>query len=370
MNDTTSGSANGLMGGGLEASRAGTLTIEDCVIADNTAQSGAGVMGPWEGGALVVDTVIRSNDAIDNGGGAYFGTRDDWTTEIRGSEISDNTAGCYGGGLALMMNYDPAAATVSDTLIDGNVVALKKDTWCWGGTLKGGGIRSTVYLTLTGVTISNNVAGEGGGANVLFDTTADDKTVVSGNRTDYGGKGGGLAIENFGGGEYTDGEGATWRYGTIEDNTASYGGGVALMASSNSTGSVLRDVTVQANHATVLGGGVWMADGSTTVRDSTVSSNTSDGVGGGIGVRSRYASVTSGTVFLGNVAITSNTAAVAGGGARVELDLESEHCDWGTAATDNVPDDVSLYWDEEEVSYDGFGALEDFVCTASELVCE
>ncbi len=218
----------------------------------------------------------------------------------------------------------------------------------------GGGIRSEAILTLTAVTISNNVAGTGGGAYIGIGATADDATVVSGNSTHDGGTGGGVAIED-----------AVWRYGTIEDNTATYGGGVALLSEGE-----LRNATVQGNRATVSGGGVWMEDVDTAVHDSTISSNTSDGVGGGIGTEARD-TMSSEAALLANVAITSNTAAVAGGGARVEMNLESEQSDWGTGATENVPDDVSLYWDEaEEVTYDGFGATEDFVCAVRDSVCE
>ena len=112
---------------------------------------------------------------------------------------------------------------------------------------------------------------------------------------------------------------------------------------------------------------MWMGDDATWVFDSTISSNTSDGVGGGIGTDDMRSTV---AAILENVVITSNTAKVAGGGARFEMNVESDHCDWGDGATDNSPDDVSLYADEEEVSYDAFTAYEDFVCTVSDLVCE
>ena len=350
-----------IAGGGVQAARAGALTIEDCVIADNTAEVGAGVLGPGEADSLVTDTVIRGNDAADTGGGAYFGNGDDWTTEIRDSEITDNTAGCEAGGLELAVLYEPGTTTLSDTLIDGNIVT-PTDFDCSVSTLRGGGIYSSVFVLLNAVTISNNVAGDGGGVFMRLDVTADDKTVVSGNSTHEGGAGGGVAIDiaSSSGEYYFPDHPATWRYGTIEGNTASYGGGVALLDE-----CILRDATVQGNSATVSGGGVWIEDFQVTVRDSTISSNSSDGVGGGIGTDD-----TSGTPLLENVAITSNTAKVAGGGARVEMNIESVGCDWGAGGTENSPDDVSVYADKEEVSYDLFGALEDFVCTVSELVCE
>ncbi len=354
---------DGIGGGGVQALRGGALTIEDCAIADNTAEVGAGVLGPGQADSLVTDTVIRGNDAADTAGGAYFGNGDNWTAEIRDSEITDNTAGCEAGGVEFAVLYDPGTATVSDTLIDGNVVA-PTDFDCPGSRHRGGGIYSSVFLTLTAVTISNNVAGDGGGAYVRMPTTADDKTVVSGNSTSEGGTGGGVVVElaSSSGEYYFPEQPAAWRYGTIEDNTASYGGGVALDAY-GWPGCELTDATVQGNHATVSGGGLWIDATVIKVRNSTISSNTSDGVGGGIGTND----ATSGTAVLGNVVITSNTAKVAGGGARVEMNLESEQCDWGTGAADNVPDDVSLYSDEAEVTYDEFGALEDFVCSVSEL---
>jgi hypothetical protein len=324
------------------------------VIADNTADMGGGVMGPYVGGTVIEDTVLRGNDAADTGGGAAFWNTDAYTIEISGSEITDNSAGCDGGGITFEGYYhSPPFATLTDTLIDGNVGSTSSSPDCAGG-----GIFSAAYLTLTGVTISNNVSDRGGGAYLVWCTAlADDDTVVSGNSTSGNfGQGGGVAVEY-----------AAWSYGTFEDNTASFGGGVALIESE------LHDATVQDNHATLSGGGVWMHDTFAEVYDSTISSNTSDDVGGGIGTgTSTRCNPGSCFALLSNVVIQNNTAKVAGGGARVELDFQSDACDWGAGVTENSPDDVSLYSEEaeEEVTYDEFAAPEDFVCTVSDLVCE
>jgi len=328
-------------GGGVSAYESGDLTIENCVVADNTADYGGGIVGPYLSNTYVSSTVVRGNSATQWGGGAYFSNLAPfYETVISDSEFSENTAGKDGGGLYLIPTYDSSGeATLTDTVVDSNTA-----------TGEGGGIYSLSELTMWGVTISNNVAGSGAGASTYADVTAYNWTTVSGNTTLDDGRGGGISIS------------ATWRYGTIEGNTASYGGGVALYAN-----GLLREVVIDGNRATVGGGGVWIDSPTTEIRESTISSNESDGTGGGIGT---VAVEGSDFATLDTVTVISNVAATSGGGARVEMGLWCVDCDWGAGATENSPDDISLAWDGEEVTYDDFSTSKELVCTVDDLVCE
>jgi hypothetical protein len=329
-------------GGGVEARDAGMLFIDGCVIADNAADVGGGIYGPTDGNALVVGSVLRGNSAVD-GGGAYFPNESPYLADIRESEIVDNVGEYRGAGLYFEPERSGRAnGAISDTLIDGNV-GTSKTMWSAGG-----GIYSSGTLTLAAVTISNNAALYGGGAYVTGTATADDKTLVEDNATTEGGFGGGLAVYG------------TWKYGTIEGNTAGYGGGVAL------TGTLV-GAAVEENHASVGGGGVWLWWRGAEITDSTIDANESDGTGGGIGTEADW---NTDMPLLDTVTITRNVAATSGGGARLEMGLQCQACDWGTGATDNSPDDISLVWDGDEVVYDDFSAAEDFVCVVDDLVCE
>ena len=91
---------------------------------------------------------------------------------------------------------------------------------------------------------------------------------------------------------------------------------------------------------------------------STISGNTATSSGGGI--LSYYAPVS-----LDGGAVTENSA-VSGGGALIYgTTLDSSDVDWGTAKSDNAPDDVSL---SGTTTYDSFGSGSTFSC--DERSCE
>jgi hypothetical protein len=347
---TGSAAGSDVGGGGVNAFLAQALLVADCVITENSAEIGGGVMGPPRGDVVVSGTVIRNNVASRNGGGAAFVSQPPDVVNVRDSEIVGNTSACSGGGLFISPNggHSNGGASLQDTLIEDNVVEEATED-CTGG-----GLHAFADLALSGVTISNNVAYRGAGAFVEgSDATADEGTLVTGNTTYDGGSGGGVYIRQ-----------GQWRYGVIEGNEASRGGGIGL-----DLRGVLADATLQANRATTSGGGMWIAHPSANVHDTTIAWNESDGVGGGIGTEA-YDS-TSLALLLERVTITSNVAATAGGGARLEMNLQCDDCDWGSGATENSPDDISLYWEEaKEVTYDAFTGPEDFVCVVQESVCE
>jgi hypothetical protein len=329
-------------GGGIQAYRARALVIESSVIRSSTAEHGGGILGPGRGDCTLVDTIVSDNTADYFGGGAYV----DGETfiDIQDCEFTGNTSGYLGGGLAIraLGRHGASTATITDTLFDGNVVEPDRDGY-------GGGLYSShPRLTLSGVTISNNLAPNGGGASGS-DVIADDKTEVVDNATYEGGHGGGVAAGH-------------WRYGHIEGNTATYGGGVWLRNAGEG-----RDLVVEGNHATNAGGGVWLAEGS-TLWDSAVSGNDSDDVGGGLYVTYD----TDETARVTNCVVNGNVAATAGGGAMVEGNFESDDTDWGGGATDNVPDDLLFLYDDAEdpITYSDFAGAEDFVCDLEAPSCE
>jgi hypothetical protein len=339
------GSSN-TIGGAIQAYRANALVVESSAIRSSTAQTGAGIMGPGRGDVTLLDTIVSDNTAENTGGGAYLPVEGVSAIDIQDCEFTGNTSGSDGGGFTIYATgfNVGATATITDSLLDGNVV---------GPDRHGCGGAFWSYhpgLTLHGVTISNNVAPDGGGACTWDNATADDKTEIVDNATYEGGHGGGIfALAGF------------WRYGHVEGNTAAYGGGVVLQVGEG------RDLVVEGNHAFRAGGGVWLDYGA-ALRDSQVSGNDSADVGGGLYVTyyTDVAASAAGCVVDGNVATNG------GGGAMLEGNFESESTDWGTGATDNTPDDVLfLYADgEDPIPYSDFAGAEDFVCDLEEATCE
>ena len=340
--------------GGIAAGQAGGLVVADSVIVHNTSWYAGGLEGPEHGPASILATVVSDNSG-DQGAGGGIVLHNDGTgdlTEIRNSEITNNVGGHLGGGVGFFDSSSGPmahpAATISDTLIDGNTLGGATSS---GGN--GGGLSSSgVDLTLSGVTVSNNEAPDGGGgiyasANVL----ADEGTVVSGNTT-----------EGFGGGIYATG---VWQYGTIEGNTAASGGGMAVFA-----GAQVSDVSIEANTAATSGGGVYMDRGG-QMRDSQILSNVSAGGGGGIYAtytRSGYGALVDGCTIEGNVAATEG-----GGALVVTTGFQSISSDWGAGATNNDPDDLVFYADTtttEPVTLSDLETAEDFVCDVDAAACE
>jgi hypothetical protein len=333
-------------GGGIEASSAGSLVVEDCVIEDNTTTLGAGILGPFDGDVEIAGSTIRNNTATYGaGGGVELTTSPGHTIRIVDTEISGNQTDWNGGGLAILafdLKSLVGSASIEGTVIDGNVGTSVDSV--------GGGLISAASLDLSDVTISGNECAQAAGAFVFGDTTADDTTTISGNRAvDYGG---GIFVS-----------GATWSGGHIEDNDSDYGGGGVVLVD-----ATLSDAMVEGNRAVSFGGGV-LAYFDTAIEASTIDGNTAGVGGGGVLFGGDLKVPYSGVVD--SCTITSNTAA-GGAGAQAEIEMQSIATDWGTSGTDNSPDDVLFYYDPvggASVDYSGFGASEDFVCNVAAGIC-
>ena len=171
-------------------------------------------------------------------GGGLYATNSSKIT-ITGGTISGCTAAENGGGLYAT---NSSTITISDGTISG----------CTG--LRGGGLyadNSTV--TITGGTISRCEVGAGGG---LFATNSSKITIRGGTISECSttldsGKGGGLYAEN---------STLTISGGTIENNKAARGGGVALTDSTVTDEEPIRNWMVVGNKAYKTGGGIWLGE--------------------------------------------------------------------------------------------------------------
>ena len=212
-------------GGGIwSAYLGGSLTVNNCVIAGNTAAyAGGGIF--FSGGSLTLNnSVLSGNSAGSNGGGiANHGTM-----TVSNCTFSGNSAHGFGGGA--IWNEPTATATLQYSTLSGNS-ALNY----------GGGILNDSFgkLTVSYSTFSNNSASQGGG------------------------------IANW------DGT-ATVQYSTLSGNFASQGGGIfnyGTLTVSNSTLS---------GNSAFQGGGIYNYVGAVTVSDSILSHNSASDSGGGI----------------------------------------------------------------------------------------
>lgn len=217
---------------------------------------------------------------------------------IAGLRITGGDASGLGGGVG---GHDAgggvyvlaATATISNCMVYGNTAS----TADWG---YGGGVFAapSLAITLTGNTISNNIASTASG----FE--------------DRGG-GGGICV--FSGQ-------ATLSGNTVQDNTAStgeqgYGGGIALgNGQFTVSGNIVRG-NIASTAGVGYGGGILFEGGDVTFEANdvqlNVASTITDGFGGGLALRADNATLT-GNAILGNTATLNPSALGQGGGLQGE----------------------------------------------------
>jgi len=204
----------------------GTLTVIDCTITNNFAESGGGIYNHNTGYLIVSDgSTISKNTAKNWGGGVYnnFGT-----LTVIDSTISDNTSlgtsvfisgfEVGGGGGIFGQNNAQGSVTISNSTITGN----KAINSGGGGIYNNGG---TLIVT-NDSTISDNYAIRGGGIANISSTLEVTGSTISDNRTIANGDGGGI-FHNTGS--------LTVTSSVISGNSANHGGGIF---NTNSTATI------------------------------------------------------------------------------------------------------------------------------------
>lgn len=352
---TSNVSTNLGAGGGIEA-QGGSLTVKDSTISNNNARGNGGGIFSAEGNVLdvsgstiqgnkadngggihmgeardtsktpskatITDTKVLENEAIGSGegGGVYVGgPRADAT--LKGCTVANNKSVSTGGGIAAKLS----TVTLDDTTVENNQAVN-------GGGLFHLGIAAPGSLTLqNGSIIRNNTASSMGGGLFLWGNVGlkSDNSEISGNKALYGA---GIAASQYtanfaspklelvdtkvnnngdantvmGGGIYAaQGVVLNAKNTKFLDNTAKSGGGILLWSNSSAD---LNNSEVSGNKATGNGGGVYVYDAtcSLTASNGTVFRENSGYRGGGI-----FSS--GGTVTVEDSTFEKNTATDDGG---------------------------------------------------------
>ncbi len=304
-------------GGGVYGGAASALTIKDCAIYGNQATYGGGIYvsaadGVQAAALALIRTTISGNSAGYFGGGLYL---DEVSAALDDdSVVSENEADFWGGGVAMW-----GGSSLSGGSITGNVASTGGGIYAWSGenalsdgviegntaTGSGGGIalngQTDGTLDITSSTITRNAAGEGGGLYLSMGAvTLDSSSEISQNDA-----------STYGGGVYIRME-SSLSGGSISGNSAPYGGGVYAVDEVN----YLADVIIDGNSATYDGGGVRLSasdDASATtltISGATITDNTAGDDGGGIDVLDSISALNATT-------IDGNTASDGGGGIRL-----------------------------------------------------
>ena len=223
-------------GGGLYAKNKSTITINNGTISGCEAGAGGGLYADKSTITISGGAISECSATINNGGGLY-------ATNSSKITISDGIiSGCEG-----VLGCGLYATNSSEITISGGTIS-----GCTG--LRGGGLyANNSTVTITGGTISRCNVGAGGG---LFATNSSKITIRGGTisectTTPDTGKGGGLYAEN---------SNLTISGGTIENNEAAHGGGVALTDSTVTDEQPIRNWMVVGNKAYKTGGGIWLGE--------------------------------------------------------------------------------------------------------------
>ncbi|MCA9772658.1 MAG: CSLREA domain-containing protein, partial [Myxococcales bacterium] len=261
----------------------GSVAITDVTARDNTgATLGGGVyclLGSAAQTAALARVTLLNNEATDDGGGLHVGAEEGHVV-VTDVEARDNVAGASGGGVSIATNFEtPAEGSVSVERLTAMGNRASQDG---GGLQVGGRLDNAILRDLT---LTDNVANDGGGGLHLLARTRDpaavlERVTATGNTGGAMG-GGGLAIRCVDcGPAMTD--------LTARDNTTSgAGGGIQLFAV---TAPDFPRLILTGNSAAGSGGGLAMraVDGG-VMTDLDCADNTATGDGGCLWIQTQVA---------------------------------------------------------------------------------
>ncbi len=218
-------SGNTAVEGGGAAEEYGTLAIANCVISNNHATGGGGGVSGQGGSVTISGSVVSSNHATDGGG---IDAGDYSSATVSSTPVTSNTADSSGGGLAVRFGAN---------------VTLLGSSISFNTALDGGGIFSYGHLAAIGGFIAyNSATGDPNPPPPTFDGPGR-------------GYGGGVYQNDcqFGGNTFGT---ASFVGGTIRNNTASFGAGLAVQCTAHAR---LTGTSVFQNVAARQGGGAWVS---------------------------------------------------------------------------------------------------------------
>ncbi len=317
--------------------RTSTLTLTSVHVTDHAGRTpGAGV-GLYDGGTLTVDSCVFARNTANtsyDGGGIYAS---DSTLTISNSTFRDN-AGNQGGAIYI----DNTVANLTDVTVDGNIasshgggIRIRYDASLVADRLtvtnntsaaRGGGLSAyQADIEITDGVFDGNSAGTAGGGLHLDQTSATAATISAEiTNNSAGTTGGGLhadtltllfdgeisnnaaADDNDGGGIYSINADLTLDGVTLTDNRSGTGGGIFAFYG----GTIdIRNATVARNVAVLSGGGVY-SDVAVGLTNTDVTANEAGIIGGGL-------ALISADLTLSDVRLADNIAVNGGGGIYV-----------------------------------------------------
>ncbi|GAA5201734.1 membrane protein [Rugosimonospora acidiphila] len=258
-------------GGAISMESGARVTVIHCALTHNRSAQRGGAILNLDGVLRVTDSTLTDN-STGNLGGAIYSTAD---LTVENSTLSGNSA-AIGGAI---LNF--GVANLTNTTLRGN-----------HATTEGGAIAAQLTSTSTTLdhsTVEGNTSATGGGIFSSVLVTLNQST-VSGNTAS--GDGGGILNEGT----------LVFVDSRITGNTAGGDGG-GLRNTDVRANAIVRDSGVDANRATGAGsaaGGVANSGGSLSLQGAQVTGNSSTTPPGGVSTDDPTVTVDSGTVIAAN----------------------------------------------------------------------
>ena len=315
--------ANGGSGGAI-GSQGGSVIITGCTLTGNSATDG-GAVYVTSGGVFTMHSGTISSNTVQStapkarGGGVFVSVGATFT--MGGGTISGNTAITQGGTGTKAMGGGVCVSGdggVSKFIMEGNSPKIT------GNEVKTAGSGSNLSTIGGGVCVCDGA---------IFEMKAgsiENNKALEGDKQYFGHTGGGVCVgDSVDGG--TSGATFTMKGGTISDNEAGYGGGVAVTSNSSFKMSG-DDSKISGNKASYedsshkkqgSGGGVSVLYGTLDMTGGVINGNEA-GYGGGIHGNARGSN--NGEIIVSGNSTISNNIADSGGGITSEYKLSiKEH---------------------------------------------
>ena len=270
----------------------GVLSVNNCVLTDNSAYSAGGVVFADTGASAtsITNSTVTGSSSDGYGGVLYV---DSGAITLSADSITGNSTDDYG---AVLYDYE-SGHTVGTVTINQSTISNNAAYYDYGGALY---LDDAGALTITGSTFANNSLDYYyGGA--IYDETSGELT-VSGSTFDGNASGG---YYGYGGAIETDGTDLSVSGSTFDGNIANYGGAIYVDGSSATAVESITTSTFSDNKGSgyyYYGGAIYDAEGDLQISDSTFDGNSAAYYGGALSYDSGDGLYLVNDTFDGNVA--------------------------------------------------------------------
>ncbi len=293
---TNGGNFRGGPGGrGGDADGGGILALDRLVVTDSTFSGNDAIGGPGGAGGQGHPPGFPGGTGLSLGGGICSA----YTLTVTNSTFSGN-GGTFTDGSGIATANGATVATVTSSSFSGN------------GGMEGGGIYNAGTLTVASSTFARNQVNDAGGG--IYNKSGGTVTVVSSTFNSN-------STGNGGGGIFSFGGSVTVTNSTFSDNMGQVGNGGGAI--SNFSGSLTLATSTLSGNQELYGGGISNYGGIVTLTNSTLSGNHASGdqaIGGngGGGIYNTSYNNVGGSVTLMNSTLSGNTAVRDAGGIFVQ----------------------------------------------------